>query len=88
YTAVQPESEVIASETKGNSEASEVSKVAMPRKESTPSAPTVKADVSLANVSILPNNESTKVIVQFINKDGKLETAITTKEGAIWSIDK
>ena len=60
----------------------------MPRKESTPSAPTVKADVSLANVSILPNNESTKVIVQFINKDGKLETAITTKEGAIWSIDK
>ncbi|MGX0911792.1 SasC/FmtB family protein [Staphylococcus caprae] len=88
YTAVQPESEVIASETKGNSEASEVSKVAMPRKESTPSAPTVKADVSLANVSILPNNDSTKVIVQFINKDGKLETAITTKEGAIWSIDK
>ncbi|MFL0594865.1 SasC/FmtB family protein [Staphylococcus caprae] len=88
YTAVQPESEVIASETKGNSEASEVSKVAMPRKESTPSAPTVKADLSLANVSILPNNESTKVIVQFINKDGKLETAITTKEGAIWSIDK
>ncbi|PAK63634.1 YSIRK signal domain/LPXTG anchor domain surface protein [Staphylococcus caprae] len=88
HLAVQPESEVIASETKGNSEASEVSKVAMPRKESTPSAPTVKADVSLANVSILPNNESTKVIVQFINKDGKLETAITTKEGAIWSIDK
>ena len=35
YTAVQPESEVTASETKGNSDASESSKVTMPRKSHT-----------------------------------------------------
>ncbi|MDI9231401.1 SasC/FmtB family protein [Staphylococcus caprae] len=88
YQATQPESDIIATETKGNSDESGESQTIMPRKEATPEPPTVRANVEQANVNVVPNDESTKVIVQFINKDGKLETAITTKEGAIWSIDK
>ncbi|WP_222126309.1 hypothetical protein, partial [Rothia kristinae] len=40
YQAVQPESEVIATETKGNSDESAESRVTMPRKEATPIPPT------------------------------------------------
>ena len=40
----------------------------MPRKESTPDAPTVNANEAQANVSILPNGESTKLEINFTNK--------------------
>ncbi|PAK71843.1 hypothetical protein, partial [Lentilactobacillus parakefiri] len=44
YSAVHPESEVTASETKGNSDMSPESKVNMPRKEQTPVPPIVNAN--------------------------------------------
>lgn len=81
YSAVQPESEITASETKANSDESEVSKVTMPRKESTPEAPTVNANEAQANVSILPNDDSTKLEIHYTNKDGQASAIIVTKEG-------
>ncbi|MBU5272848.1 SasC/FmtB family protein [Staphylococcus caprae] len=88
YTAVQPESEVTASEIKGNSDASALSKVKMPRKESTPEAPTVNTDDVETNVSILPNDESTKLEINFKNKEGQSSKITATKEGGIWNLDK
>ena len=81
YTAAQPESEVTASEIKGNSDASALSKVKMPRKESTPEAPTVNTDDVETNVSILPNDESTKLEINFKNKEGQSSKITATKEG-------
>ncbi|PTF50761.1 hypothetical protein BUY34_15285, partial [Staphylococcus cohnii] len=43
YQAVQAESEVVAIETKGNSDVSTESKVTMPRKEATPDSPAIEA---------------------------------------------
>ncbi|MEJ7461867.1 cell wall anchor protein, partial [Staphylococcus warneri] len=45
YQAVQAESEIIATETKGNSDVSTESKVTMPRKEVAPEAPDIVASV-------------------------------------------
>ena len=87
YSAVQPESEITASETKANSDESEVSKVTMPRKESTPEAPTVNANEAQANVSILPNDDSTKLEIHYTNKDGQASAIIVTKEGTSWILD-
>ena len=41
YQATQPESDIIATETKGNSDESGESKTVMPRKEDIPEPPTV-----------------------------------------------
>ncbi|MDI9231402.1 LPXTG cell wall anchor domain-containing protein [Staphylococcus caprae] len=87
YSAVQPESEITASETKANSDESEVSKVTMPRKESTPEALTVNANEAQVNVSILPNDDSTKLEIHYTNKDGQASAIIATKEGTSWILD-
>ena len=57
----------------------------MPRKESTPDAPTVNANEAQANVSILPNGESTKLEINFTNKEGQTTTVIATKKNKIGS---
>ena len=53
----------------------------MPRKESTPEAPTVSTDDVETNVSILPNDESTKLEINFTNKEGQSSKITAIKEG-------
>ena len=78
YQAVQPESEVIATETKGNSDASTENRVTMPRKV-TPLSPIVEANEEHVNVVIAPNGEATQITVKYRTPDGQEATFIASK---------
>ncbi|EEE48691.1 SasC/FmtB family protein [Staphylococcus capitis] len=88
HPAVQAESEIVAIETKGNSDVSTESKINMPRKEATPDAPIVEKDESKVNVSIIPSGLSTKMEIEYINPEGKSDTIIARKDGLTWSLSK
>ena len=88
YQAVQPESEVIATETKGNSDASAESRVTMPRKEATPHSPLVEANEEHVNVTIAPNGEATQIAIKYRTPDGQETTLIASKNGSSWTLNK
>ncbi|MCO6339324.1 SasC/FmtB family protein [Staphylococcus epidermidis] len=88
YQAVQPESEVIATETKGNSDASAESRVTMPRKEATPHSPIVEANEEHVNVTIAPNGEATQIAIKYRTPDGQETTLIASKNGSSWTLNK
>ncbi|MEJ7180034.1 LPXTG cell wall anchor domain-containing protein, partial [Staphylococcus capitis] len=88
YQAVQAESEIVATETKGNSDTSTKSKIIMPRKEATPDAPIVEKDERDVNVSIVPSGLSTKLEINYLNPKGQSEKILVNKNGHIWSLSK
>ena len=88
YQAVQPESEVIATETKGNSDASAESRITMPRKEATPLSPIVEANEERVNVVIAPNGEATQIAIKYRTPDGQETTLIASKNGSSWTLNK
>ncbi|WP_458252041.1 SasC/FmtB family protein [Staphylococcus capitis] len=88
YQAVQAESEVVAIETKGNSDSSTESKVTMPRKETTPNSPTIEASKEHVNVEVTPRDESTKLVINYTKPDGQSDTITVSKNGEVWSLNK
>ncbi|MGX0410385.1 SasC/FmtB family protein [Staphylococcus epidermidis] len=88
YQAVQPESEIIATETKGNSDASAESRITMPRKEATPHSPIVEANEEHVNVTIAPNGETTQIAVKYRTPDGQEATLIASKNESSWTLNK
>ena len=88
YQAVQLESEVIATETKGNSDASAESRITMPRKEATPHSPIVEANEEHVNVTIAPNGETTQIAVKYRTPDGQEATLIASKNESSWTLNK
>ena len=88
YQAVQPESEIIATETKGNSDASAESRITMPRKEATPHSPIVEANEEHVNVTIAPNGEATQIAIKYRTPDGQETTLIASKNGSSWTLNK
>ncbi|MCC9143478.1 LPXTG cell wall anchor domain-containing protein, partial [Staphylococcus capitis] len=88
HPAVQAESEIVATETKGNSNTSAESKVTMPRKESTPDSPTIEANEERVNVEVTPKGESTKLVINYTNSDGQPDSIIASKIGETWSLNK
>ena len=88
YQAVQPESEVIATETKGNSDASAESRITMPRKEATPHSPIVEANEEHVNVTIAPNGEATQIAIKYRTPDGQETTLIASKNESSWTLNK
>ena len=88
YQAVQPESEIIATETKGNSDASAESRVTMPRKEATPLSPIVEANEERVNVTIVPNGEATQIAIKYRTPDGQEATFIASKNESSWTLNK
>ncbi|MEJ7447524.1 SasC/FmtB family protein [Staphylococcus epidermidis] len=88
YQAVQPESEVIATETKGNSDASAESRITMPRKEATPLSPIVEANEERVNVTIVPNGEATQIAIKYRTPDGQEATLIASKNESSWTLNK
>ena len=88
YQAVQPESEVIATETKGNSDASAESRITMPRKEAIPHSPIVEANEEHVNVTIAPNGEATQIAIKYRTPDGQEATLIASKNGSSWTLNK
>ena len=87
HLAVQPESEVTASETKGNSDASQEIKVKMPRKESTPQAPTISTNEEQASVIVTPSDDSTKMVIKYLDLEIKLIQLQQVKSHQ-WSLNK
>ena len=81
------ESLITATETTGNSADSELSEITMPRKETTPGAPTIKADQTNATVTVIPVGESTKLSLNIRIKKIVGEI-IATKTGSTWSLNK
>ena len=88
YQAVQPESEIIATETKGNSDASAESRITMPRKEAIPHSPIVEANEEHVNVTIAPNGEATQIAIKYRTPDGQETTLIASKNGSSWTLNK
>ncbi|MGX0166681.1 hypothetical protein ACUXSN_002067 [Staphylococcus capitis] len=88
YQAVQAESEIVATETKGNSDSSSESKLKMPRKEVTPEAPDVEASEEQVNVEVTPKDDSTKLIINYTDTNGQSSSIIASKNGGVWSLDK
>ncbi|MCG2127374.1 LPXTG cell wall anchor domain-containing protein [Staphylococcus epidermidis] len=88
YQAVQPESEVIATETNGNSDASAESRVTMPRKEATPIPPTLEASVQEASVTVMPSENATKVFIKYLDINDEISTIIASKNGSSWTLNK
>ena len=88
YQAVQPESEVIATETKGNSDVSAESRITMPRKEATPLSPIVEANEERVNVTIAPNGEATQIAIKYRTLDGQEATLIASKNESSWTLNK
>ncbi|ATQ49392.1 SasC/FmtB family protein, partial [Staphylococcus epidermidis] len=88
YQAVQPESEVIATETKGNSDASAESRITMPRKEATPLSPIVEANEERVNVTIAPNGEATQIAIKYRTLDGQEATLVASKTNQQWTLNK
>ncbi|MEB2860710.1 SasC/FmtB family protein [Staphylococcus sp. GCP4] len=88
YQAVQPESEIIATETKGNSDASAESRVTMPRKEATPLSPIVEANEERVNVTIVPNSEATQIAIKYRTPDGQESTLVASKTNQQWTLNK
>ena len=87
YQAVYPESEVIARESKGNSDSSNVSMVIMPRK-ATPLSPIVEANEERVNVTIAPNGEATQIAVKYRTPDGQKATLVASKTNQQWTLNK
>ncbi|MDU2545613.1 MAG: hypothetical protein E7D13_05720, partial [Finegoldia magna] len=88
YQAVQPESEIIATETKGNSDASAESRITMPRKEATPIPPTLEASVQEASVTVTPNENATKVFIKYLDINDEISTIIASKINQQWTLNK
>ncbi|MGK8804766.1 SasC/FmtB family protein [Staphylococcus epidermidis] len=88
YQAVQPQSEIIATETKGNSDVSAESRITMPRKEATPLSPIVEANEERVNVTIVPNGEATQIAIKYRTPDGQEATLIASKNESSWTLNK
>ncbi|MCK6107547.1 SasC/FmtB family protein [Staphylococcus epidermidis] len=88
YQAVQPESEIIATETKGNSDASAENRVTMPRKEATPIPPTLEASVQEASVTVTPNENATKVFIKYLDINDEISTIIASRNESSWTLNK
>jgi len=65
YIAVQPQSDVIETEFKGNSDESAKRQIEMQAKELTLEAPDVSANEENATVVVMPKDESTKLELQY-----------------------
>ena len=88
YQAVQPQSEIIATETKGNSDVSAESRITMPRKEATPIPPTLEASVQEASVTVTPNENATKVFIKYLDINDEISTIIASKNESSWTLNK
>ena len=88
YQAVYPESEVIARESKGNSDSSNVSMVIMPRKTATPKPPIIKVDEMNASLAIIPYKNNTAINIHYIDKKGIKSMVTAIKINDQWQLDE
>ena len=88
YQGVQNGSEVSASETHGNSDASTESRANVPIKEATPTAPVITPDEANASVTVTPQGDADKMIVHYVAPNGDAKEVIATKVGNQWTLNE
>jgi len=88
YVAVQPESDVIAIESQGNSDLSEESRIIMPTKEEPPEPPILESDSIEAKVNIFPNDEATRIVIMYTSLEGQEATLVASKNESSWTLNK
>ncbi|EHJ07960.1 cell wall surface anchor family protein, partial [Staphylococcus simiae CCM 7213 = CCUG 51256] len=87
HTAVQPNSEVKVTAIKGNSDVSGENKAEMPIKETTPTAPSVTADVSTASVVVSPQGDTSAMTINYVDTTGADQSITATKANNMWSLN-
>ena len=87
YQGIQNGSEVSASETHGNSDASTEAHANVPLKEATPKAPTIISDEASASVTITPQSDADKMIIHYVSPNGDPKEVIATKVGNQWTLN-
>ena len=80
YQGIQNGSEVSASETHGNSDASTESRASVPLKEATPVAPVITSDEANASVTVTPQGDVDKMTVHYVAPNGDAKEVIATKQ--------
>ncbi|MGC9652484.1 hypothetical protein ACO2FJ_12370 [Staphylococcus warneri] len=88
YQGIQNGSEVSASETHGNSDASTESRANVPVKEATPTAPVITSDETNASVTVTPQGGSDKMTVHYVAPNGDPKEVIATKVGTQWTLNE
>ncbi|MGC9604271.1 hypothetical protein ACO2FP_05270 [Staphylococcus warneri] len=88
YQGIQNGSEVSASETHGNSDASTESRANVPVKEATPTAPVITSDEGNASVTVTPQGDADKMIVHYVAPNGDAKEVIATKLGNQWTLNE
>ena len=88
YVAVQPESDVIAIESQGNSDLSEESRIIMPTKEEPPEPLILESDSIEAKVNIFPNDEATRIVIMYTSLEGQEATLVASKNESSWTLNK
>ncbi|MGX0039118.1 SasC/Mrp/FmtB intercellular aggregation protein [Staphylococcus warneri] len=88
YQGIQNGSEVSASETHGNSDASTESRANVPVKEATPTAPVITSDETNASVTVTPQGGSDKMTVHYVATNGDPKEVIATKVGTQWTLNE
>ncbi|WP_260390064.1 hypothetical protein [Staphylococcus warneri] len=88
YQGIQNGSEVSASETHGNSDASTESRANVPVKEATPMAPVITSNEANASVTVTPQGNADKMIVHYVDPNGDPKVVIATKIGNQWALNE
>ncbi|MFF8274487.1 YSIRK signal domain/LPXTG anchor domain surface protein, partial [Staphylococcus warneri] len=88
YKGIQNGSEVSASETHGNSEASPEARANVPAKEATPTAPVITPDEAKASVTVTPQGDSDKMTVHYVAPNGDAKEVIATKKDNQWTLNE
>ncbi|WP_145417253.1 SasC/FmtB family protein [Staphylococcus warneri] len=88
YQGVQNGSEISASETHGNSDASPEARANVPMKEATPTAPVVTQDETNASVTVTPQGDADKMTVHYVAPNGDAKEVIATKVGNQWTLNE
>ena len=86
HEAVQNGSEVRVQATQGNSNPSEVT-AKVPNKETTPAAPVITTNDQEASVTITPQDNIDKMLVKYIDSNGRQKEIIATKTEDKWSLN-
>uniref|UniRef100_UPI0021B44518 LPXTG cell wall anchor domain-containing protein n=1 Tax=Staphylococcus epidermidis TaxID=1282 RepID=UPI0021B44518 len=87
YQAVYPESDILAAQYGGNSDASEWAKVKMPKKEIAPHSPSLTYDNIKDTILITPNSNATEMELSYVDKNNKSLKVKALKINNRWKFD-
>ena len=87
YQVVYPESDILAAQYVGNSDASEWAKVKMPKKELAPHSPSLTYDNRNNKILIEPNSNATEMELSYVDKNNRSLKVKALKINNRWKFD-